>query len=81
MAPTGGTTGNRNSDIEGQLWLWNRQARLGKKFNSSTGFQLPNGADRSPDAAWARSPIVVLLPHQQLPSQIIQRCIRTHMTN
>ncbi|MGL5059419.1 MAG: Uma2 family endonuclease [Microcoleus sp.] len=51
---TGGETGNRNSDINGQLWLWNRQNRLGKAFNSSTGFHLPNGADRSPDAAWVR---------------------------
>ncbi|MBD1906579.1 Uma2 family endonuclease [Funiculus sociatus GB2-A5] len=54
MPPTGSITGNRNSDIEGQLWLWNRQAKLGKTFNSSTGFHLPNGADRSPDAAWVR---------------------------
>jgi Uma2 family endonuclease len=54
MAPTGSITGNRNLDIEGQLWLWNRQAKLGKTFNSSTGFHLPNGADRSPDAAWVR---------------------------
>ncbi|WP_341524637.1 Uma2 family endonuclease [Nostoc sp. UHCC 0302] len=54
MAPTGGITGNRNSDIEGQLWLWNRQTKLGQTFNSSTGFHLPNGADRSPDAAWVR---------------------------
>jgi len=54
IAPTGGTTGNRNLDIEGQLWLWNRQTKLGKTFNSSTGFHLPNGADRSPDAAWVR---------------------------
>ena len=54
MPPTGSITGNRNSDIEGQLWLWNRQTKLGKTFNSSTGFHLPNGADRSPDAAWVR---------------------------
>lgn len=54
MAPTGGTTGNKNLDIEGQLWFWNRQRKLGKTFNSSTGFHLPNGADRSPDAAWVR---------------------------
>ncbi len=54
MAPTGSDAGNRNLDIEGQLWLWNRQTKLGKAFNSSTGFHLPNGADRSPDAAWVR---------------------------
>lgn len=54
MAPTGSDTGNRNLDIEGQLWLWNRQTKLGKAFNSSTGFHLPNGAFRSPDAAWVK---------------------------
>jgi Uma2 family endonuclease len=54
MPPTGSITGNRNLDIEGQIWLWNRQAKLGVAFNSSTGFHLPNGSDRSPDAAWIR---------------------------
>ncbi|MBD1935865.1 Uma2 family endonuclease [Microcoleus sp. FACHB-68] len=52
MPPTGGETGNRNLDIEGQLWLWNRQTRLGKAFDSSTGFRLPKGGTRSPDASW-----------------------------
>ncbi|MHC5613141.1 MAG: Uma2 family endonuclease [Nostoc sp.] len=52
MLPTGGETGERNLDIEGQLWLWKRQNKLGKAFNSSTGFKLPNGATRSPDASW-----------------------------
>ncbi len=54
MPPTGSDTGNRNLDIEGQLWLWNRQGKLGVVFNSSTGFQLPNGAVRSPDASWVK---------------------------
>jgi Uma2 family endonuclease len=52
MPPTGGETGERNLDLAGQLWLWNRQNRLGKAFDSSTGFRLPNGAIRSPDVAW-----------------------------
>jgi Uma2 family endonuclease len=54
MPPTGSDTGNRNLEIEGQLWLWNRQTKLGKAFNSSSGFHLPNGANRSPDASWVR---------------------------
>lgn len=54
MPPTGSNTGNRNSDIQGQLWLWNRQTGLGKTFDSSSGFHLPKGADRSPDSAWVR---------------------------
>ncbi|HEY9298713.1 MAG TPA: Uma2 family endonuclease [Phormidium sp.] len=54
MPPTGGETGDRNFEIDGQLWLWNRENRLGKAFDSSTGFRLPNGATRSPDVAWIR---------------------------
>lgn len=54
MPPTGSETGNRNLNIEGQLWLWNRQTKLGVAFNSSSGFHLPNGAFRSPDAAWIK---------------------------
>ncbi|MDJ0903326.1 MAG: Uma2 family endonuclease [Xenococcus sp. MO_188.B8] len=52
MSPTGGLTGKYNSDINTDLNLWNRQKKLGIVFDSSTGFKLPNGADRSPDAAW-----------------------------
>ena len=52
MSPTGGEGGRRNSDIAVDLGLWNRQSQLGYTFDSSTGFKLPNGATRSPDAAW-----------------------------
>ena len=54
MPPTGGETGNRNFEIYIDLGIWNRQNRLGKAFDSSTGFRLPNGATRSPDASWVR---------------------------
>ncbi len=54
MSPTGGITGNRNADLIYQLKAWNRLERLGKVFDSSTGFQLPNGANRSPDASWVK---------------------------
>ncbi|HEY9851571.1 MAG TPA: Uma2 family endonuclease [Leptolyngbyaceae cyanobacterium] len=52
MPPTGGETGNRNAGLTAQVWIWNEQSKLGMVFDSSTGFKLPNGADRSPDAAW-----------------------------
>jgi Uma2 family endonuclease len=52
MAPTGGESGRRNADITIDLGLWNRQTQLGYTFDSSTCFKLPNGAERSPDAAW-----------------------------
>ncbi|NEO89580.1 MAG: Uma2 family endonuclease [Moorea sp. SIO3G5] len=66
MPPTGGNTGKRNIDIEGQLWLWNRHTKLGVTFNSSTAFRLPNGAIRSPDAAWvSQKRWNALTPEQQ----------------
>jgi Uma2 family endonuclease len=52
MSPTGGETGNRNFELYIDLGNWNRQKGLGKAFDSSTGFQLPNGAKRSPDLSW-----------------------------
>ena len=54
MPPTGGETGNRNAEIVVDFGIWNRQTKLGKVFDSSTGFKLPNGADRSPDIAWIK---------------------------
>lgn len=52
MPPTGWETGNRNSELTYQVQAWSRTTKLGKAFDSSTGFILPNGAKRSPDAAW-----------------------------
>lgn len=54
MPPTGGNTGKRNVKLTTQLDLWNMRMQLGEVFDSSTGFKLPNGADRSPDVAWVR---------------------------
>jgi Uma2 family endonuclease len=52
MPPTGGETSIRNANINLDLGSWNRQTKLGKVFDSSTVFRLPNGAKRSPDASW-----------------------------
>jgi Uma2 family endonuclease len=54
MPPTGWESGKRNSNLNVDLGMWNRQAKLGVVFDSSTGFILPNGAVRSPDAAWVK---------------------------
>jgi len=53
MAPTGGETGNRNFYLNGMIFLYQKENHnLGKFFDSSTGFLLPSGAIRSPDASW-----------------------------
>ncbi|MEH1913827.1 Uma2 family endonuclease [Nostoc sp.] len=54
MPPTGSDTGRRNVKITTQLDIWNSESSLGEVFDSSTGFTLPNGAERSPDASWVK---------------------------
>ncbi len=65
--PTGSETGYRNWNLSGELYLWWRNAgEPGKAFDSSTGFELPNGANRSPDAAWiSQSRWDTLTPEQR----------------
>jgi Uma2 family endonuclease len=55
MTPTGGSTGARNSRLVAQLENWAVAADLGWiVFDSSTGFLLPDGSVRSPDASVVR---------------------------
>ncbi|NJS12670.1 MAG: Uma2 family endonuclease [Microcoleus sp. CSU_2_2] len=66
MPPTGGETGKRNVKLTTQLDIWNEQTELGEVFDSSTGFTLPNKADRSPDASWVeKSRWEALTPEQK----------------
>jgi Uma2 family endonuclease len=54
MPPTGGESGERNIDLSGQVWFWNKQTKLGKGFDSSTGYDFTTfgGGKLSPDVSW-----------------------------
>ncbi len=52
MSPVGGESGFFEKIIIVELELWTRVQKSGVTFSSSTGFLLPNGAMRSPDACW-----------------------------
>jgi Uma2 family endonuclease len=52
MAPRYSLTGARNATICGDLKAWSKSDGRGIACDSSTGFVLPNGARRSPDASW-----------------------------
>jgi Uma2 family endonuclease len=54
MAPTGGDTGERNSNLNADIVIWNRQTSLGRVFDSSTGYNFTafGGKNPSPDASW-----------------------------
>src|SRR4028118_1207627 len=65
MSPVGGVSGNREADLITDLNLWNRQTQLGRVFSSSTIFRLPEGGDRSHDAARGASEAWAAPPREQ----------------
>ncbi|WP_159468275.1 Uma2 family endonuclease [Dyadobacter sp. 3J3] len=65
MSPTGSFTGSLNFRVLGNLFVWNEKWGLGEAFDSATGFTLPNGAIRSPDASWIKNEKWNLLTDEQ----------------
>jgi len=67
MAPTGGETGARSGRLFAAVFRWAEGEGSGVAFDSSTGFELPNGAVRSPDVAWVPRARLARLPAEQKP--------------
>ncbi len=66
MPPSGWEIGTYNARINAFLTMWALSDGTGVVSDSSTGFDLPNGATRSPDAAWVkRSRLATLTPEQK----------------
>jgi Uma2 family endonuclease len=66
MPPLGGESGSRELGLASQLRIWAQRDGRGVAFGSSTGFNLPNGATRAPDASWVeRSRLEMLTPDQK----------------
>jgi Uma2 family endonuclease len=66
MPPPKGDTGAKDGRITAQLIVWADEDGTGGAFGSSSGFKLPNGATRSPDASWVeRSRLAALSPKQR----------------
>jgi len=66
MPPTGALTGKRNLKLSTQISEWADRDGSGVAFDSSTGFELPNGATRSPDVAWVARVRLAGLTQQEL---------------
>lgn len=65
MSPEGGSSGAASSDLNLMLGIWAKRDGTGRAFGSSTGFILPNGATRSPDACWVRKERLATLKEEQ----------------
>jgi Uma2 family endonuclease len=63
LAPTAWGSSKRNFKLIIQIGIWNEKTQLGEAFESSGGFVLPNGAQRSPDVSWVeKSRIAAINP-------------------
>ena len=62
MAPAGWESSERNLNLGTDVAIWNRQTKLGRAFDSSGGFTLPNGAVRSPDVTWIEKSKLIDIP-------------------
>ncbi len=65
MSPAGGETSRKNARLIHRLQVWADEQGQGVVFDSSGGFQLPNGAIRSPDAAWVLRSRLMQLTFEQ----------------
>ena len=54
MTPAGGYSGYQSGEVFRQFSAWAIRDKTGMAFDSSTGFRLPNGGMRAPDAAWVK---------------------------
>jgi Uma2 family endonuclease len=54
MSPTGGESGERNLELTFQVAAWNKKNKLGRAFDSSTGYDFTaiDGGKMSPDVSW-----------------------------
>jgi Uma2 family endonuclease len=63
MPSTGWESGKHNMKLGSRLNVWSEADGTGVAFDSSTGFRLPNGAIRSPNAAWVKQSRMDALEH------------------
>ena len=65
MSPAGGYSSFRSGEAFGQLRAWAERDGTGLAFNCGTGFLLPTGGMRSPDAAWVKRSRLEKLSHRE----------------
>jgi Uma2 family endonuclease len=73
MSPAGGYASFQNLKVASQLDAWATRDGSGVAFDSSAGFRLPNGAMRSPDAAWVHQARLAKLSRRE-KEQFIPLC-------
>lgn len=71
MAPVKGGSGIRENKLNYRVRHWRMEQDIGETFSPSTGFELPSGAVKSPDAAWISQEKMDLLTAEQIEDEFI----------
>ncbi len=71
MAPVKGGSGIRENNLSTRVKMWQLQTKNGEVFSPSTGFDLPDGATKSPDVAWVSSEKMAQLTPKQVEETYI----------
>lgn len=65
-APAGGESSGQNLSAGAQVFIWAQRDGTGKAFDSSIGYDLPNGAMRSPDVSWVSNKQMASISKEQM---------------
>jgi len=71
MAPVLGGSGYRENRIAFYITSWSDAMEKGEVFGSNTGFDLPDGATKSPDTAWLSDATLATLRPEQIEKEFI----------
>lgn len=71
MAPIKGGSGIREDILSFRVRQWRMLAKKGESFSPTTGFDLPNGSTRSPDASWVNQDKMDSLTGEQIENEFI----------
>lgn len=72
MSPVKRGSGKREFNLAGLFYLWLHRTGLGEFYSPSTGFDLPNGATKSPDVAWISPERVVAVADEDEDAAFVQ---------
>ena len=71
MAPVHGGTGIRENKLNRRVGNWAEKHQMGETFSPSVGFDLPDGATKSPDVSWVCSEKMAKLKPAQIEKSFL----------
>ncbi len=82
MAPAFPISGERNGELFGQIYIWNKYTKSGRVFDSSTGYDFTaiGGGKLSPDVSWIEKSRLERISLEQFCPVVPDFAIELHST-